>query len=161
VAYDHLAAAGHDPAVHDERVFQHGGKLVADLVAVAGKVIIDANEKDCSGRYGERSGDLLGWLSQWRILGLSLGWWVLAWPVMRIGWLIGVLWGVSWLRPIWRWLRRLRLLLIGLLPLLRVLLLLLLRVGPCTEAQCQGCRPGCAPKLSKSLQNCWVLAHDL
>ncbi|PYU84612.1 MAG: hypothetical protein DMG50_04105 [Acidobacteria bacterium] len=96
VANDHLAAAGHDPAVHDERVLEHGGKLVADLVAVAGKVFIDANEKDCSGRYGERSGDWLGWLSQRRILGLSLGW-VLAWPVARIGWLIGVLWGVSWL----------------------------------------------------------------
>src|SRR6267378_2332386 len=78
VAYDHLAAAGHNPAVHDERVFQHGGKLVADLVAVAGEVIIDANEKDGSGRYGERSGDLFGRLSQWRILRLSLGWWVLA-----------------------------------------------------------------------------------
>ena len=37
VANDHLAAAGHDPAVHDERVLEHGGKLVADLVAVAGR----------------------------------------------------------------------------------------------------------------------------
>src|SRR6266481_4089266 len=105
VAYDHLTAAGHDPAVHDERVFQHGRKLVADLVAAAGKVIIDANEKDCSGRYGECSGHWLGRLSQRRILRLSLGWWVLAWAVMRIGWLIGVLWGVSWLGLIWRWLR--------------------------------------------------------
>src|ERR1700730_11524111 len=74
VAYDHLAAAGHDPTVHDERVFQDGGKLVADLVAVAGKVVIDADEKDCSGRYGERSGELLGRLSslrRWRTLRLS------------------------------------------------------------------------------------------
>ena len=71
VAYDHLAAAGHDPAVHDERVFQDRGKLVANLVAVARKVIIDANEKDRSGRYSERSGELLGRLSRlkrWRIL---------------------------------------------------------------------------------------------
>src|SRR6266478_4117208 len=158
VAYDHLTAAGHDPAVHDERVFQHGRKLVADLVAVAGKVIIDANEEDCSGRYGERSGELLGRLSslrRWRILGLSLGW-VLAWPVMRIGWLIGVLRGIGRLcLGILRWL-----LLVGLLPLLGVLLVLL-RVGPCTEAQCQGCRPSRAPKSSKSLQNCWVVRHYL
>src|ERR1700687_5924990 len=93
VANEHLAAAAHDPAVHDERAFQHGGKLVAELVAVAGKVVIDANEKDCSGRYGQRSGDWLGWLSRWHILGLSLGV-VLAWPVGGVRWLIGVLWGI-------------------------------------------------------------------
>src|SRR5713101_1926415 len=80
---------------------------------------------------------------------------------MRIGWLIGVLWGIGRLcLGILSLLRRFCLLLVGLLPPLRVLLVLL-RVGPCTEAQYQGCRPSRAPKLPKSGQNCWVVRHYL
>ena len=57
----HLATASHYPAIYHERIFQHGGEMVADLVAVARKVVIDANKKDCSGRNGQSAGNGLGW----------------------------------------------------------------------------------------------------
>jgi hypothetical protein len=37
-----LATPGHDPAIHDNGVLQSGSELVADLVVIGGKVVVDA-----------------------------------------------------------------------------------------------------------------------
>src|SRR5207245_11534702 len=82
-----LAAPRHSPAINDSRVFRHGLEVVANLVAVGRKVFIDSDEKDRSGWHGQSPGN---WLD---LCGGRRG----GWPVVGIGRLVGVLWGVSWL----------------------------------------------------------------
>ena len=84
MAYEHLAAARYHPAIHDERLVEHGCELVANFAAIAGKIVIHANEKDGSGGNGQGAGDGLGRLG-WRARD------VLNWPVVRIRWLVCVL----------------------------------------------------------------------
>ncbi len=150
-----LATAGHNPAIHDKRVFENGGKLVADLVAIRGKKLIDACHKDCSGGYVQRGREgLTLWSGGFRLplpWVLSVGW-VLPGPVVRIGGLVGVLRGVSWLRlRILRWRRR------G--ALLRILLFLRVRARAKAECKCQSAHASQngieAPRLR------WVAGHDL
>src|SRR5713226_2850919 len=80
-----LAAARHDPAIHNERLVEHGGELVANFAVIAGEIVVHANEKDGSGGHGQRAGYGLGrW--GWPRLGGGL-----RWPVVRIGRLVRVL----------------------------------------------------------------------
>jgi len=101
--------------------------LVANLAAIAGEIIIHANQKDGSGGNGQRIGD---GLNRWGWPRLGGG---LRWPVVRIGRLVRVLRSVSWL--CWR---ILRLLLAGLLSPLLLQLVLLLGIGACGEAEGEG-----------------------
>ena len=78
LANEHLAAPCHDPAIDDQRVFQHGSEMVADLVTVARKVVIDPYEKDRSGGDGQSARNGLSLRSGGR---RCIGG-VLRWPVV-------------------------------------------------------------------------------
>jgi len=85
------AATCHDPAIHEERLVEHGGELVANLAVIAGEIIIHAHEKDGSGGNGQRVGDGLNRWGWPRLGGES------ALAGRRIGRSVRFLWSVSWL----------------------------------------------------------------